>query len=667
MTTVISVDFETRSTVDLRKTGVYPYADHPNTGVWCMAYALDDRDPLLWVAGDEFPQDLQDAIHEGAELRAWNAQFERVMWERHMVPRHGWLSLDVDRWYDTAAEAAAMALPRNLGHCAQVLGVSETKDEAGHNLMMRMSRPRKLTKNKIIWWEDLERKQQLYEYCIQDVRTERAIAKALRRLDDRERAIYLLDQKINDRGVLVDVSLARAMRIVARMGLDEANDAVREATDGAVEKVTKVADLTKWLRDSEGLDIDNVRKDTVRDLLLGEVSDPARRALEARADAGRSSVAKIESAMVSKCADNRIRGMLLYHGASTGRWSGKGFQPHNLPRGDVDNPEQYIDLLLRKDYAGLDAHHPPLAIISSLLRGLLIAGEGRRLEVGDFSQIEARVLAWLAGQEDLVEAFASGAPVYERMAEEVLGFETGTVTKAHPARQMGKAIVLGCGFGMGAEKFVTTARTIYGVDVSQWPEGVEPVTNAEGEELPFSQHIINLYRRKNSNIVNFWYRLGDAALDAVARPGEVQVVRGCKLVVRGAYLWLVLPSRRPLAYTRPKIEDRRAPWGEMKPNVKVWGVNSMSRKWEARWLYGGLLTENVVQALARDIMADAMLRLEEAGYPTILTVHDEVVAEPRMGHGSPEEFIQIMSQTPTWADGCPIEVEGWTGRRYRKA
>ena len=651
--TTVSLDFETRSTVDLRLTGVYPYAEHQNTSVWCMAWAVDAGEPKVWKNGDSFPRELRELIAAGCEMRAWNAQFERVIWSRLCVPRFDWPSVKHEQWIDTAAEAAAMALPVSLAHCAQVLGVTEQKDGAGHSLMMRMARPRKNTKNKIIWWDDLERLEQLYSYCEQDVRTERSIAGVLRRLSEKEQRIYHLDQKINDRGVKIDVPLVRAARIVAKMGLDEANDSVSTATGGLVQKVTKVADLTKWLRDYEGLDIDNVKKSTVRELLEGDgLSDPARQALEARADAGRSSVAKLETMMKVKCADHRARGLLFYHAARTGRWGGRLIQPQNFPRGEIKDVERFIELVMSKDYAALDAAHPALAIISSMLRSMLTAADGHLLMVGDFAQIEARVLAWLAGQDDLVQAFANGEPVYEMMAERAYGLKRGEVTKDDPRRQLGKATELGCGFGMGHKKFVKASWDIYGVDVSQ-PEG-------------FAKQVVDTYRASRPRIVDLWYRMGDAAFDAVSRPGEIQEVRGCKLVMRGAYLWLMLPSKRPLAFATPRIVDRKTPWGEMKPSVEVWGINSVTRKWEPRALYGGLIVENVVQALARDIMAEAMLALDNAGYPVILTVHDEVVTEPPLGHGSLEDFMAILSRVPSWAAGCPVAAEGWEGRRYRK-
>jgi len=629
-----------------------------------MAWAIGDEEPQLWRAGDPFPEQLR-AVLPDAELRAWNCNFERVIWERHCVPRLGWPEVRLEQWADTMAEALAMALPANLGHCAQVLGVTEQKDEPGHALMLRMSRPRKLTKNKIIWWDEADKLDQLYGYCLQDVKTERAISKAVRRLSSHERRLWLLDQTINDRGMLVDVPLVRAARIIAKAGLDEANEAVRDATGGAVEKITKVADLTKWLRDTEGLDIDNVQKSTVRELLESDgLSDPARRALEARADAGRSSVAKLESMLRAKGDDNRIRGMLFYHGAATGRWSSRGVQVHNFPRGDIGNPEQYIELVLAKDYAALDEQHPPLAIISSLLRGMLRASDGHVFNVGDFAQIEARVLNWLAGQHDVVALFAKGEPVYERMAALIYGCDPYEILNPSQERQLGKATELGCGYGMGADKFITASKQVYGIDVALPPEGAPAEIAALGEGFP--QYVVDTYRRAHPAVVQLWSDLGRAAMRAVQQPGEIQVVRGCKFVVRGAYLWLMLPSRRPLAYAKPKIVERRTPWGEMRPSVQTWGINSQTRKWQARALYGGLLAENIVQALSRDVMADAMLRVEEAGYPNVLTVHDEIITEPPIGHGSLEEFLKLMTQPPEWATGCPIAVEGWEGRRYRK-
>jgi DNA polymerase len=635
----ISIDFETRSTIDLRKTGVYPYAAHPTTDVWCMAWAVGDDEPELWVPDTPLPVTILRLLKDGARMRAWNAQFERVIWNEIMVDRYDFPPVGPHRWDDTAAEAAAMALPRNLAHAAQVLGIEEQKDTEGHSLMLRMSKPRSTKGGDIVWWDVPERLARLYEYCKQDVRTEQAIAKAVRRLGGNEYGVYLLDQIINDRGILLDVPLIKKSIKVVEQGLEQANQLIRDATGGEVKGVTRTADLRKWLSGQLGYPVDSVARSVVSDLLAGELPSEARMVLEARAEAGRSSVAKLKSMLEVRGTDNRVRGLLFYHGAKTGRWTSKLLQVHNFPRGEVPDPEYFIDYIMNGDYEAIDAFHPPLMVVSALLRGMLRAAPDHRLMVGDFAQIEARVLAWLAGQDDLVYAFATGAKVYEEAAARFGG-----------TRQHGKAQILGCGYGMGWKKFIEAAKAMFGLVLDK--------------EL--AQTIVDDYRTKNTAVVQLWRDIDNAAYEAVRMPGSTITVRGCTFTMRGAYLWLVLPSGRPLAYAKPVIRPRETPWGEVRDTVLAWGVNSQTRKWERRALYGGLLVENIVQALSRDIMAGAMLRLENRGYPVILTVHDEVVCEVPNEHGTLSHFDSLMAETPEWAEGCPVAVECFEAERYRK-
>lgn len=648
---IISIDFETRSTVELRATGVYPYSQHPETDFWCLAWAIDEMDPLIWTPEDgPLPEELVAAILCGFEMRAWNAQFERVMWQNIGVPRYGFPEIPLEYWRDTAAEAAMMALPRNLDQCGRVLKVSEQKDNEGHRLMLRMARPRSTKGGKIVWWDVPERRRKLEEYCKQDVRTERAIYHKTLRLPERELAIYQLDQRINDRGLLLDVKLAKAAKKIVKQGLRQANEDIYLATDGAVGRITQVADLKDWLRTDHGIETDSLAKNAVREMLEGELPSPARRALEIRAEAGRSSIAKIDSMLAARCRDDRLRGLLLYHGANTGRWAGKLVQPHNFPRGDVKDVEEYIDLVLRNDYLGLDAMYPPMAIVSSMLRSMLRAAPGHRLDAADFSQIEARVTAWLAGEQWLLDAFRTKRKVYEIMAADIYGISPDDVLKGSDERQLGKATILGAGFGMGWEKFIRAAKTMYGLDID--------------EEM--AKRVIATYREKNSRIVELWSRLETAAFNAVQHPGRRFTVGHVGIFVHRPYLVIALPAQRALFYADPKIMPWETPWGEMRDSVVAWSVNSQTKKWEPRSLYGGLLTENIVQAVARDIMADAMDRVENAGWPVVLTVHDEVVTEPTDNHSDLELFLHLMCQVPSWATGCPVEVEGWSGQRYRK-
>jgi DNA polymerase len=651
--TTLSIDFETRSALDLKKVGAYRYAEHASTDVWCMAWALDDVEPAIWARGAPCPPEIVAAIAAGGEMRAFNAQFERLIWNAIMAPRYGFPALPLAAWHDTAADAAAMSLPRSLGECAAVLGVVQQKDEAGSALAIRMSKPRSTKGGEVIWWDVPERLALLYEYCKQDVRTERAIYKATRRLSPSERCIYLLDQRINDRGVALDLGLIRSARKIVDVGLERVNADVHALTDGAVPNVvTKPADLKMWLATHQ-IEIDSVRKSVVRDLLAGEHPAPVRLVLESRAEAGRSSVAKLKKMQEMVCADGRVRGTLFYHAAGTGRWGGKGIQPQNFTRPIVKNPERYVEIVRTGDHELLDAFEAPLPLIASLLRGMLIAAPEHRLLVGDFAQIEARVLAWLAGEEWLVRAFRNKEPIYERMAALIHQVPVETIAKDSDERQLGKNTELGCGYGMGAETFARQAWERDGVKVP----------------IELAKRAVKAYRESHRQIVAFWRELDDACLLAVKYPGRVSEVStptiSVRFVVRGAYLYLVLPSGRPLTFAKPRIRPRETPWGLVRNAVVVEGVDSQTHRWHAYALYGGILTENVVQAFARDLLAHAMLRLDTSGYPVVLTVHDEIVSE--VPHGVHlRHFTQIMREQPTWADGCPIDVDSWEGDRYGK-
>lgn len=642
----ISLDFETRSTVDLRRSGVYVYGQHADTDINCLAWAVDDEEPELWVPNGPGCPRLFGLAQDAAkhEFRAWNAQFERVMWQEIMVKRYGFPAIPLERWFDTAADAAAMALPRSLENCALVLKVAEQKDASAWRLMIRLARPRQLVEGKPVWWNDPARNQILYDYCKQDVRTERAIAKATRRLGAAERAVYLLDQKINEAGVFIDVPLARAMAKISEIGLDRANIEIQSATNGAVSSVTNTGELQRWLG------VESVRKSVVREMLEGENPTDVRRALEARADAGRSSVAKIKAIMHARCKDGRVRGMLLYHGASTGRWAGRLAQPQNFPRPIVADPEAWIPDLMAGDYDKIDCFEAPIAVVASNLRGLFRAAPGHVLRVADFSGIEARVLNWIAGQNDVLQIFATGGKVYERMGAAVYGVPAEEITKGDQRRQVGKMVELACGYGMGPDKFE------------------EQVKEQEGLVLPegLAAKAVAAYRDTHPKVVQLWYRLEGAALNAVENPGQVFEHRGCRFVVRGAYLWLVLPSGRPLAYAAPKIEAKLTPWNEEKATVTAEGVDSLTKRWRRRGYYGGLWAENVVQALARDLLAEAMVRVDAAGHKVILTVHDECVVEDPTTFSSFADYMKLMKVVPTWAKGCPIDAEGYESARYRK-
>lgn len=646
--TVCSVDFETFGTVELRRTGVYPYAKHHDTGIWCMGYAFGDEEPQLWHPGLPFPQSVTDHVLAGGELRAWNAAFERIMWRdclTRMVP--GIVVPRDDQWFCTMAEACAMSLPRSLEHAAEVLCVTEQKDMAGNRLSKQMCRPRSFDDAGFpVWWHEPAKLEKLYAYCRQDVRVERGCAALVRRLNGRERRLFLLDQRMNDRGVFLDRVLVVKARALADREIGKQNARLAAATGGQVTKITQVAKLKEWLA-GEGLETDTLARKALDEILddSASLSTEVREALESRSEAAKSSVAKLDSMLDCVGLDDRMRGLMLYHGASTGRWTGKLVQPHNFPRGLEYTPEQLAGFI-----AAIQAGDPEniitMNVISALLRAMMCSGPRMQLTAADFSKIEVRVLAWLANETVLLDFFRQGKDIYKEMAAVIYHRAADTIKKPSTEYQLGKNTVLGCGFGMGWKKFASSTET----------------------DETLAQEAVNAYRGAYPMVPMYWDKVNNAAINAVNDPKSVFRVGHVQFARREGYLWVVLPARRSLAYAAPKIVDRPMPWdaNDLRPSVQFSGINSYTRHWERMHLYGGLITENIVQAVARDLLADAMLRTDEAGFPSVLSVHDEIVVESPAVEGTLERVMALMKTVPEWATGCPLDAEGWTGDRYRK-
>lgn len=639
---MISIDLETRSVLDLKKTGVYPYAAHPMTDVWCLAWCMDGTAEVgLWQPGDPVPGVLLRGL---LPLRAWNANFERQIWNHILVPRYGFAPMPLDAWHCTMAEALAMGLPGSLDKAAEALGVAEQKDKEGHNLMMRMAKPRKIQPDGTpTWWDDPGRRARLAAYCQQDVRTEMSIGERLVPLSDSERRVWLLDQRINDRGVGLDVDLAKALLDIDNAANASADFRMAELTGGRVTAVTQVGQTKEWLAE-RGIDAEGLAKDDVRNLLEEDLPEDVQNVLLLRQEAGGTSSRKLTAMLNSVSRGNRIRGMLAYHGASTGRWAGRLVQPQNMPRGTIKPKvlEGCIDLILARDTYALDLLLGSIhAVVPSALRACFKAERGNSLYVGDLAQIEARVIAWLAGAEHVLDVFRRGEDIYQATADR-MGVD----------RQVGKVAVLALGFQGGKGAFQNMAK-VYGLKV----------TDEEADRYKSD------WREANPEIVAMWWEIETAARRAVEQPGSVQSCCAGRVEFRchprRAWLRCYLPSGRVLWYASPHLGERDTPWGSKKQELRAWGVDSFTKKWASYSAYGGLLTENIVQAVARDVIAGTMLRLEEEGYPVILSVHDEVLCERAVG-GNLAEFTRIFETPQPWARGLPVKVDAWVGGRYRK-
>lgn len=682
-------DFETRSAVDLKKFGAHVYAADPSTDVWCMCYAVDDGPVKTWIPGDPVPPEFVECARNPEWLAfAHNDAFERTIEREIMAPRYGWPEIPLERHRCTMAMAYAMALPGSLEQAGAAVGLDQQKDPVGHRLMLQMAKPRRVEPDgTTIWWDDLDRRQRLYAYCAQDVEAERALHKRLLALRPIEERIWQLDQRINDRGIGVDQALCEAAKKIIAATTEDLNDEIKALTGGVVGAVSQVNQLLIWLRD-RGVDTASVKKDAVTDLLELDLPDDVRRVLELRQEGGKTSTAKINKLLACSSVDGRLRGSLQYHGAGTGRWAGRGAQLQNLPRPSMKVTDAVVRAIQTGDAEIVEMFYgAPLTVVSNAVRPMLVASEGHDLLSADFSNIEGRVVAWLAGDSAKIAAFRAqddrtGPEIYLRAASQIFGVPV--TSKEDPRRQIGKVSELALGFQGGPRAFVKMAlnynmridrqyEAITGAVPAHVLDDVEERWESFGKKSGMAkrawiaaQCVVTPWRGGHPAIVQLWADLEAAAIEAVEQPGRIVTVGRLAYRVAGSWLFCRLPSGRCIAYPYPRIESKPLPWGGAAPGLVYKAVDQITRQWGDKSGYGGLLTENAVQAVARDVMAEAMLRVEDAGYPCVLTVHDEIVAERRTGEGSLDEFRDLMVTPPTWADGLPIVAEGWRGRRYRK-
>ncbi|MPZ19524.1 MAG: XRE family transcriptional regulator [Luteitalea sp.] len=668
---ILHIDDETHSAVDLRKTGVHVYAEDETTDVWGMSYAFGDDPVQDWEAEDLFcPPEIVDHVRSGGLVCAHNAAFERAVWKYIKTRRYGWPEVPVEQWRCTMAAAYAMALPGALGDLAAALGLDIQKDMKGRALMMRMAKPRgRDAGGNLIWWDDEDRKQRLRLYRRQDVETERAIHKRLLPLRPSEQSLWHLDQEINDRGVHVDEALCQAALKIVGQTTDGLNAEVREVSGGEVGACSNVQEIAAFCA-KRGIETETIRKDELAAILCKVIPDDARRVLELRQEAGKASVTKIKALLAGRSRDGRARGMLQFHAASTGRWAGRRFQPQNLKRPEIVTnealTEQAIQLVLGGHTDAVEwLFGPPLSVVGDLVRSTVRAAPGHVLYVADFSAIEGRGRDWLTGEEWKLEAYrlydaGLGPGIYEKTAGGILGKPPEDVTKEE-RQPYGKVAELALGFQGGVGAFQTMAHT-YGVKV----------TDEEAEAIKAA------WREKHPRTKQFWYDIDEAAIRAVSTPGETIPCGRLAFKVAGSFLFMRLPSGRCLCYPYPRVEWVDTPWGSRKQALtfksvltpfnqkRRTGDPSDTPKWGRISTYGGSLTENAVQAIARDVMAEAMVRVEAEGYPVVLSVHDEVVSERPEGSGSVVDFRHLMSVVPDWAEGFPIAAEAWAGVRYRK-
>lgn len=655
----VHLDFETRSFCDLRKRGVWPYMLDKTTQPLCLAYAIDDRAVKLWksvadprVKSDPLPPELlAAAANPEVQFFAHNAMFEYLMWNIVMHRLYGVPEIPLERWHCTAAMAAAMGLPRKLEEAAKIMGIANQKDMAGHRAMLKLCKPNKHGR----WHEAAGDFDLTYKYCKIDVEAERDLTKVLPELSPQEREVWLTDARINRRGVPIDIELAEAAVALDKKYGKLLELELLQLTGCHALSGKETARLAEWLI-KQGVNLGTTEKGAakldkaeVAAVLKQDIPQHVRRVLEIRAELARSSISKYK-AMTDRAVDGRVHDCHMYHGAGTGRWAGKAVQFQNVPRVGFKGEE--LTELAAAAVTTLDptvvqsvAGSVPETLVK-LLRPTVRASEGKTLAACDYSQIETRVLAWLAGVDWVLDTFRTGGDVYIEMASRIFVTPPSKVTDEQ--RQLGKIAVLGLGYGMGWRKFRATCR-LFNVDIDD----------------DFAQRVVMIYRESHAGVTGFWKRMQYCALDAVRNPGTISASHNIAYKVVGRWMRCRLPSGRIISYCDPHIELEMADWGEEVETLKYWSVDSYSHEWSPTKTYGGKLVENIVQAASRDVLAEALVKTDRLGYNPVFHVHDEIVCELSPGQ-TLEDLHRVMSEVPAWAKGCPIGAAGFQAKRYKK-
>jgi DNA polymerase len=646
----LGIDIETYSSVELPKAGVYAYAASPDFAILLFAYAFDaDTVEVVDLAsGEALPGNVLEALTDPTVVKtAYNAAFERVCIGAHLRR-----TLDPAQWRCTAVLAATQGLPGTLEKVGEVLGLSdeEKKLTTGRALIRFFCLPceptaknggrmRNLPMHDPAKWEIFK------EYCARDVEAERTIRGMLERwtVPDDESALYALDQRINDTGVKVDTKLVQqAIRI---------DGAFRTRLEAEAFKLTgldnpkSVAQLKGWLEQEDDTKVESLTKGSLPALIAGASSDTVRRVLELRQKLSKTSITKYAAMGRAVCPDGRIRGLLQFYGARTGRWAGRLVQVQNLPQNRLADLALARELVAAGDGETLEMLFGTPDTLSQLIRTALVPEPGSRFIVADFSAIEARVIAWLADEVWRMDVFRTHGKIYEASAAQMFRVPIESVTKGSDLRKKGKISELALGYGGGVNALVKM--------------GAEKMGLVQ-DELP---GLVSAWRKANPKIVKFWSDCENAAMDTVEGGGVKKLMHGIAYEAEPGMLFVRLPSGRRMAYREPRlINDARY----SRPALVYSGVQSATKRWTDNPLYGGLAVENIVQAVARDCLAEALRRVDAAGLRICMHVHDEIIVEAPEGVSSAEELAEIMGRDIAWAPGLPLRADAYETPFYCK-
>jgi DNA polymerase len=665
MPRALHLDFETCSAVNLKQVGAHVYARHPSTQVICASYALDDG----VVCSTDFRTQLDGLAHvnnflaDGVVLHGWNVVFERLIWNHVIAPKMGFDPVFPDQTVCTMATGACYGLPLKLETAARVLGSPHQKSVAGHAVMLRMARPRSV--NPDVWWHETDPSKltTLIDYNRDDVEAERAISKLLPRMPYFERRVWLADQRMNDRGMPVDSAFLNEAHNITVDEMQRLSSQLDILTQGEVETVNQVGKLTKWLQDRgypPGFGIGKEDIETVFRLYADKLSPSAIAALSIRQEAAKSSTAKLSAIDHFAPMSERARGLVQYGGAvRTLRWAGRGPQLQNFPRPSI----KHVGIAANAIARGIDPDclrelfGPPLEVISSCLRGAFKAPTGQKFVVCDFSGIEARVLAWLAGHAKALKVFWRNEDIYAATAASI----------GSNNRQLGKVITLACGYGMGPERFMETANAppySLGLSARQAEQAVYAYRDANPEIVSYwrasedaFRHVLSNHPRANSIVGGGYPTLTSYETPMIG-------YRWAKHEGLGEALLISLPSGRHLVYRGAHFGP-----GKFGSDRILYEGNDFNHNWGLIETYGGKIVENITQAVARDLLAYALLDLSDTHDDELLaTVHDEIIALTGEQDAPTlyDDMRVVMQTAPEWAKGLPLAAAGFVGERYGK-
>jgi DNA polymerase len=657
---ICHADFETASRGSLPRIGAHKYARDPSTRILCLAYAVEEDDPTVWYPTlQPPPEDLVEAARDpDLELHAWNAAFEFNIWNAVAV-QHGLPRLPVERFHCTMAQGLVWGVPPKLEQAAVALRTNIEKDKEGAKLMRKMMKPRPHKDGSITWWDQDEPELlwRLGEYCAQDVRVERSIGRRLRPMPAEERRLWVLDQHMNHRGLKVDVDAVQKMQTVVDGEMVRIGAALAGLTDSRITSPTQTARLLGYLKE-EGVKIDSLDKRVLPIVLKDDLDPRHRQILKLYGQGAKSSTAKLRSMVNYLDDDGRIRSLTQYGGAMrTLRWAGRGPQIQNYPR-----PSKEIDARAAIDHIvwGVDAetidfvHGEPMTVVSQCLRGAYVPAHGHAFVVCDYSGIEARVVAWLAGQDDALDVFRAGGDIYRKAANDV----------GSTSRDLGKLLVLSCGFGAGPRRVAIIAQNPpYFIELTK----EEAIKNVYG------------WRDANRHICSLWYEVDDLIRLVLQKHVDDRWLwtSGRKIAFRMATderlagaLLMRLPSGRKIVYRNASIDEIiNDPDGaaDVEAVIRYDGLD-WTKKWTRIRSWGGKFVENMTQAVARDLLAGAVLQLDNDDDDLLTTIHDEIIAEPLKARADARlaTMKEVMGVAPQWAYGLPLKAEGAVLARYGK-